>query len=232
MRRTAGLTSQGRRRITPAPTLPRRTGAAVNRDKVPRNSRGVDMDQMTTMTFAMNELRREVVSLDDAEMETITNCEPWSVRRLASHALNNQLLWGGLVTGQAIVTVEDTMGAVAFDGDLASYADEVAERSLAMWETDGVLTSAHGTPFGELPGSVIINFAIIDALCHAWDLSVSVGRPIEFPPETIPTIAAVVEATCTDAVREIGLIKGVAPTPSDASDTDRLMAQAGRSRIR
>src|SRR3954449_2365074 len=188
------------------------------------------MDQMATLTFAIDELRTEVTALQDSEMELSTNCEPWSVRRLASHALNNQLLWGGLVTGQAIVTVEDTMGAVAFDGDLAAYADEVGERSLAMWATDGVLTAAHGTPFGELPGSVIINFAIIDALCHAWDLSMSVGRPIEFAPERIPAITEVVQATCTDGVRELGLIKPVAQVSANASDTDRLMAQAGRSR--
>jgi uncharacterized protein (TIGR03086 family) len=190
------------------------------------------MDQVATFVFAVNELRREVAALDDSEMETITNCEPWSVRRLASHALNNQLLWGGLVTGQQIVTVEDTMGAVAFDGDLEAYADKVAVRTLAMWRTEGVLASMHNTPFGELPGSVIINFAIIDALCHAWDLSASLGRPVEFAPETIPAIAAVVEATCTEAVRELGLIKGVASIGADASDTERLMAQAGRSRPR
>ena len=69
-----------------------------------------------------------------------------------------------------------------------------------MWGTDGVLAAVHATPFGELPGSVVINFATIDALCHAWDLSASVGRPIEFPPESMPAISAVVEATCTDAV--------------------------------
>jgi uncharacterized protein (TIGR03086 family) len=192
--------------------------------------RGIDMDQMATLVFAVNELRREVAALDDSQMDAITNCDPWTVRRLASHALNNQLLWSGLVTGQETVTVEDTMGAVALDGDLAAFADEVAERSLAMWETEGVLTSAHATPFGELPGSAIINFATIDALCHAWDLSMSLGRPIEFPPETIPAITAVVEATCTDAVRDHGLIKSVAAIASDASATDRLMAQAGRSR--
>ncbi len=47
-----------------------------------------------------------------------TNCAPWTVRRLASHALNNQLLWAGLVTGQQLVTTEVAMGAVAIDGDL------------------------------------------------------------------------------------------------------------------
>jgi uncharacterized protein (TIGR03086 family) len=188
------------------------------------------MDEMATLAFAIGELHREVAALDDTELDVVTNCAPWTVRRLASHALNNQLLWAGLVTGEETVTFEDTMGAVAYDGDLATYADEVAERSLAMWATPGVLTALHVTPFGELPGSVVINFATIDALCHAWDLSASLGRPLEFAPEWIPTVTAVVEATCTDAVRALGLIKDVAPTEPDASDTDRLMAQAGRSR--
>ncbi len=188
------------------------------------------MDQMRTLGFAIGELHREVAALDDSELDTVTNCEPWTVRRLASHALNNQLLWAGLVTGEETVTFEDTVGAVAYDGDLAAYADEVTERSLAMWSTPGVLTALHATPFGELPGSVVINFPTIDALCHAWDLSASLGRPLEFPPESIPSVTAVVEATCTDAVRALGLIKEVAPFAPEASATERLMAQAGRSR--
>lgn len=186
--------------------------------------------QTTTLELAIGELHREVGALHEPDLDTVTNCAPWTVRRLASHALNNQLLWAGLVTGQELVTVEDTMGAVAYDGDLTSYADQVAERSLALWSTPGVLTDLHATPFGELPGSVVINFAIIDALCHAWDLSVSLGRPLEFPPEWIPAVTAVVDATCTDAVRALGLIKDAPPTPPDANDTDRLMAKAGRAR--
>jgi len=110
------------------------------------------MDQMATLEVAIGELHREVAALNDLELDTLTNCEPWTVRQLASHALNNQLVCAGLVTGQETVTVEDTMGAVPYDGDLATYADEVAERSLAPWGTPGVLTAVHATPFGELPG--------------------------------------------------------------------------------
>ena len=188
------------------------------------------MDQLAILEFGLEELRREVVALDDSELDAVTNCDPWTVRRLASHALNNQLLWAGLVTGETTVTFEDTMGAVAYDGDLATYAGEVAKRALSLWSDPAVLTGVHATPFGELPGSVVINFATVDALCHAWDLSASLGRPLEFPPEWIPTVTAVVEETCTDAVRALGLIKDVAPVGPDASDTDRLMAQAGRAR--
>ena len=187
------------------------------------------MDQLATLEYGLDELRRRVASLDDSRMETVTNCEPWTVRRLASHALNNQLLWAGLVTGQHLVSAEDTMGAVPVEGDLASFADDVAARAIAMWGTEGVLDSMHATPFGSLPGSVVINFAAIDALAHAWDLSSSVGRPIEFEPRAIPSVSAIVEMTCTDGAREHGLIKAATEPPPDATDTERLMAAAGRA---
>lgn len=184
---------------------------------------------MATLEFGVNELRKQVAALRDTQMDVVSNCDPWTVRQLASHALNNQLLWSGLVTGKETVSFEETMGAVPHEGDLAQYADEAAQRSLGMWRTDGVLEQVHATPFGQLPGSVVINFPTIDAVCHAWDLAASIGQPIEFPPEMIPAISEVVAATCTDAVRETGLIQAVAPTQPDATDTERLMAQAGRS---
>ena len=187
------------------------------------------MDSLKTLEYSLQEPRRLVATLDDAQMDAASNCEPWTVRQLASHAMNNQRLWADLVTGQQIVSVEDTMSAVPTEGALAPVADDVAARAMAMWSTEGVLDSIHATPLGELPGSAVIYFAIIDAAAHAWDLSASVGRPIEFAPRAIPSISAVVDATCTDGAREHGLIKVAIATPADATDTERLMAAAGRT---
>jgi uncharacterized protein (TIGR03086 family) len=186
-------------------------------------------DQVATLDFALQALQGQIVVLQDEQMEIVSNCEPWTVRRLASHALNNQLFWAGTVTGEETVSFEATMGAEPYNGDLGQFAGEVARRALDMWSTDGVFDSNHVTPLGELPGTVVINFAIIDALCHAWDLAASVGAPIEFPPEMIPTIELVVAATCTDAARDHDLIKPVPPTPADATATEHLMALAGRA---
>jgi uncharacterized protein (TIGR03086 family) len=186
-------------------------------------------DQVATLDFALQALQGQIVVLQDEQMEIVSNCEPWTVRRLASHALNNQLFWAGAVTGEETVSFEATMGAEPYNGDLAQFAGEVARRALDMWSTDGVFDSNHVTPLGELPGTVVVNFAIIDALCHAWDLAASVGAPIEFPPEMIPTIELVVTATCTDAARDHDLIKPVPPTPADATATEHLMALAGRA---
>lgn len=187
------------------------------------------MDQLATLEYSLDELRAVVASLDDAEMDTTTNCEPWTVRRLASHALNNQLVWAGLVTGQELVSVDDTMGAVPLEGDLAPIADQIVERAMALWRSDDVIDAMHSTPFGVLPGTVVINFATVDAIMHAWDLSASVGHPIEFSQDALPAISAVVEATCTDDVRAAGLIRPATEPPTDASATEHLVAAAGRS---
>ena len=187
------------------------------------------MDSLQTLEYSLQELRRVIATLDDSQMDTSSNCEPWTVRQLASHALNNQLFWAGLVTDQQIVAFEDAMSAIPLEGPLAPVADDVAARAMAMWTTDGVLDSIHATPLGEVPGSVVIKFATIDAAAHAWDLSASVGRPIEFESHALPSIAAVVDATCTDGARDHGLIKAPTETPANATDTERLMALAGRT---
>jgi uncharacterized protein (TIGR03086 family) len=119
-------------------------------------------------------------------------------------------------------------GAVPIEGDLIPVADRIVERALAMWGTDGVLAAAHATSFGEMPGSVVANFPTIDAIMHAWDLSASVGHPIEFRPDAIPAISAVMEATCTDEARAAGLIRPPTKPPADSSATERLVAAAGR----
>jgi uncharacterized protein (TIGR03086 family) len=187
------------------------------------------VDRLDTLDYGLTELRRVIGSLDDAVMDDPTNCEPWSVRRLASHALNNQLVWAGLVTGQQLVTVEDAMGAVAISGDLGPVAGDVTSRASALWRTEGILDALHVTPFGELPGSVVIDFAIIDAAAHSWDLWTSIGRPFDFDPAQLPVLAEVVAATCTDGAREHGLIKPPPELPADATDTERLMSAAGRA---
>ena len=162
-------------------------------------------------------------------MDGPTNCDPWTVRRLASHAVNNQFVWAGLVAGQHLVDVEVAMGAVPIEGDLEPVADEATAHAMELWRTDGILDAVHATPFGELPGSAVIDFAVIDAAAHAWDLSTSVGHALEFDPAYIDVLSEVFAATCTDAAREVGLIQSPTEVPDDATATETLMSLAGRA---
>ena len=187
------------------------------------------MDHLMLLEHAEGRLVEVIHLIDESEMDLPTNCPPWTVRRLASHVLKNQLFWAGSVSGQPLMALEESMGAVPYDGDLAPIATEVAARVLELWRADGVMTAQHETPFGVLPGSVVVDFAIIDAAAHAWDLSASLGRAIEFPAETLTAMTDVVALTCTDHAVELGLVKPPTEPPADATDTERLMALAGRT---
>src|SRR3954463_8617938 len=125
------------------------------------------MDDLTLLSQAEYELGRVVAELDAAEMDVVSNCPPWTVRRLASHALKNQLFWAGLVTGEALMAQDEAMAAVPYDDELAPIAADVTARVAELWHTDGVLAAVHETPFGQLPGAVVVNFALIDATAHA-----------------------------------------------------------------
>ena len=120
------------------------------------------------------------------------------------------------------------MGGAPIAGDLAPVADDVAERSLELWRTDNVLTTIHHTPAGDLPGSIVVLFATIDAFAHAWDLSASVGRAYDFADDTGPTVGAIIETTA-DGARALGLIKPPTAPPADATESERLMALIGRT---
>ena len=187
------------------------------------------MDDLTLLARTEEGLARVIAGLGAGEMDLATNCPPWTVRRLASHALKNQLFWAGLVTGHDLMPQDEALSAVPYDGDLAPIAADVTERVVRLWHTEGVMTASHDTPFGALPGAVVVNFALIDAAAHAWDVSSSLGRAIEFPPDWIPRMTGVVELTCTEHTVEIGLVKPPTTPPGDATDTQRLMAAAGRT---
>ena len=186
------------------------------------------MDELALLTRAEHEMGAVIGALADAELELVSNCPPWTVRRLASHAIKNQLFWAGLVTGHDLMPQDEAMAAVPYEGDLGPIAADVASQVVGLWHTDGVMTASHDTPFGALPGAVVINFALVDAAVHAWDVSASVGRAIEFPAEWIPGMTGVVELTCTEHTVEIGLVNPPTTPPPGATDTQRLMAAAGR----
>lgn len=187
------------------------------------------MDHLELLAHAERQLVDVISDLADSELEVESNCPPWTVRRLASHVLKNQLFWAGSVSGRPLMTLEESMGAVPYDGDLTPIAHDVVAQVLDLWRGPEVMTRVHPTPFGDLPGSVVVDFAVIDAAAHAWDLSASVGRAVEFPPPTIAAMWDVVAATCTAHTVEIGLIKPPTEPPPGATETQRMMAAAGRT---
>src|SRR4051794_27808322 len=94
-------------------------------------------DHLMLLERSADQLVEVINLLDEAEMDVVTNCPPWTVRRLASHVLKNQLFWAGSVTGQQLMALEESMGAVPYNGDLAPIGAEVLTEALRLWRTEG-----------------------------------------------------------------------------------------------
>ncbi|MCP3936973.1 MAG: TIGR03086 family protein [Actinomycetia bacterium] len=187
------------------------------------------MSPIETLEAGLGQFRAAITNVDDVGWDTPTNCEPWSARQLASHALNSQLLWVGVLTGRELVSIGAVMKAEPFEGDLMVKADEVIAIAREAWHADGVLEAIHQTPFGELPGSVAINFPTIDSFAHSWDLSSSVGEGLDFADEVLPALEAIIAMASNEATRSMGLFAEPTDPPLDANATERLMASAGRT---
>ena len=187
------------------------------------------MDHLTLLEYSEDLLHEVVRGIAEDELELGTNCPPWTVRRLASHALKNQLFWAGSVVGEDLMPLDEAMAAVPYDGDLGAIAADVTAQAVQLWHRDGVLATDHPTPFGVLPGTVVVDFAIVDAAAHAWDVSASLGRACEFTPDAVPALTDVFAHTCTEHTVELGLVKPPTEAPLDATGTERLLASAGRT---
>ncbi len=187
------------------------------------------MDDLTLLTGAEHELNRVIATLEGGELDVVSNCPPWTVRRWPAMLSRTSSSGPGSSPARTSWRRTRRWPLVPYEGELAPIAAEVTDRVARLWHTEGVLAAHHDTPFGELPGAVVVNFAIVDAAAHAWDLSASLGRAIEFPSDWIPRMTGVVELTCTEHAVEIGLVKPPTEPPDGATDTHRLMAAAGRT---
>ena len=67
------------------------------------------MDHLTLLEHAESQLVQVIHGLDEAEMDVVTNCPPWTIRRLASHALKNQLVWAGSASDQQLMPLDEAM---------------------------------------------------------------------------------------------------------------------------
>lgn len=187
------------------------------------------MDHLALLTYSEELLGQVVGEIAADEMDLGTNCPPWTTRQLASHALKNQLFWAGTVVDEDLMALDEAMAAVPYEGNLGPIASEVTRLAVQLWHRDGIMTAEHTTPFGVLPGAVVVNFAIVDAAAHAWDISASLGRPIDFSRDAVAALTDVFVLTCTEHTVELGLVKPPTVPRDSATDTERLLASAGRT---
>lgn len=138
------------------------------------------MDPIAVLEQAVGQTRRIVANVSPDEYELPTPCAEWDVRALLNHLLGAIVMWRGLPTGDADMSVlaADHVG----DDPLEAY-DAIAAATLAAWKQEGVVDGPVSFPGSELPGAFAARMLAGDVLIHGWDLARATGQAVDWDQE-------------------------------------------------
>jgi uncharacterized protein (TIGR03086 family) len=226
----AEVASTGRRRVTELIQLGRDREAAELADALaaagtdpvgddaPEN-RGGPMDVLSQLDELGPLLAGVVGRISPDQLDHPTPCTEFTVRGVLEHMIGGATMFAAGFRGEEA-------GESDLSDVLAGFGPALTELAAAI-QTPGALDRTIQAPFGEVPGTVLARFVVLDGLVHGWDLATATGQAYE-PSDAL---VADVESFGRDALAPmrdgVTFAEAVAPPPS-ATPIERLAALTGR----
>ncbi|RJQ81488.1 TIGR03086 family protein [Pseudonocardiaceae bacterium YIM PH 21723] len=173
-----------------------------------------------------------IAQVSEADWPADTPCTEWSVRQLANHLIGGTLLLSQVASGQRVepmALAPSTTANTEYRGLSAVDSYRTATKhALSALGSPGALRRRWAMPLGPLPGSVLGNLLIFDAVVHGWDLSRALGRPAVLSDELVSHVDWFARGFVQASAR--GRIFGAPVAVAEgASSCDRLMGFLGRA---
>ena len=187
------------------------------------------------MTDSLSFLRRavdataELVShIGPGRWTAATPCEEMDVGALVAHLVSG-------LEGFARVPTTSDWASEAPPEDRQLEVDEAAaayeragELMAAAWSAPGVVDRSYQMPWGETPGSALVEFMVIEQVVHGWDLGRAVGRPARYDDELVEHTLELAHRHDDPMIRVPGMFGPAVEISPDAPTVDRLAAFLGR----
>ncbi len=160
-----------------------------------------------------------VEALTPQDLSRPTPCPDWDVRALLAHVV--------AATDGLVAMLHDQTpdwGKDALGDDPAAAVRGSVEASLAAWAEPGAVD----TPSNQMPGMRVVDFAMGDAVAHAWDLASALGRPLDLPDEAAQAVLDRWQGEPADIGRTFGAFGPRVTVPADAPPLHRLLGEMGR----
>jgi len=170
---------------------------------------------------------RTLAGVTPDQLAAPTPCTDWDVRQLLSHIAGGARAFADAAEGQGEPAGGYEYTVVDIPGAAADYR-EAAERMAMAWRQPHNVARTVAMPFGEVPGSVALNIAFLEACTHGWDLARATGQPIDLDEETAEVALRVARVMFARAGRRGASFQAEQPAPEGAPTMDRLAAYMGR----
>jgi uncharacterized protein (TIGR03086 family) len=166
-----------------------------------------------------------VAGIDGPQYDLPSPCEGWTARDVLNHLLR------GNESTQAAVRGEprpDPSGDRVGPDPAASLAASIARTREAL-HTPGLADLLVRTPFGQRPGTMLVNIRTVEHFVHAWDLAVATGQLTDLDPELAEHVLSGWAPAMAGIPRETSPFGTPEPVAADACAADRLAAFLGRT---
>ena len=96
------------------------------------------------------------------DLDSPTPCASWDVRALINHFVGSARWWAATISEDGDVTEADYAA-----GDFVAAYEESIRTAATAFGADGALAKTIQLPFGEFPGTVLLNLATMEQFTHA-----------------------------------------------------------------
>jgi uncharacterized protein (TIGR03086 family) len=160
-----------------------------------------------------------------------TVCTGWSVRDLLSHVVGGNRVFTGLLRGEPFPTPEqmqqlrdtDQLG----DDPVAAY-HAVGGVLQDAFSQPGVMERQCASPFGEMPGIVLLHIRVTELLVHGWDIAEATGQPAALPEDLAELELQFTRSSLANLPPGGNRFGPPQPVADDAPAIDQLAALLGR----
>jgi len=162
------------------------------------------------------------------QLDGATPCAEFDVRALLGHVVGGTRRVAVVGEGGDGLAVRPVTDGVTDDGWPAAY-EEVRTRALRAWAGDDRMEAPVRVPWGEVPGRAALSGYVMELVTHTWDLSESLGHPLELDQELAEFALATARRVLPDPDRDADTPFATAQSaPEEADSYEQLAAWLGR----
>lgn len=184
-----------------------------------------DSGLVAMLERSLDDARRIVGAIEPEQWQATTPCSDWDLGTLVSHLVGGVDGFSAIGQGREMSTEEPSLTPA----EAVPALDGAAARALEVWSREGLLAETLTTPWGEMPGSVIAGFFLIEIVTHSWDISRGAGLDAAQDPDAVSAAFDLARLYADDSTRTPQLFGPEVAMPETAPTIERLAGFLGRT---
>lgn len=186
----------------------------------------MDNDSSKILIRAVEQTGRIISGMGVGQLSLSTPCKEWNVRDVVNHLISSLHMFSQAAMGAKFNLEEFGIDRVKYDAAV-SYGQEAAKLKIALGRA-GVLDQEWQLAFGETPGWLAVDIAIIEFVGHGWDIARATNTKVQLDPELADVALANARELTSQFGRQEGVFAPELPAPEGADAYQRLAAFIGR----